>query len=571
VLWNGAWQPAASIAQVTAHRAETHSATAPREALQRALPWLALAGTAAWLSFTPFTADVPPLAIDRAGAEAAATAALAERGMTLPPEWHRFSNTRVASAEEAQNLWHRFVWREAGAQAYREMVGGTLAPPMWEVRFVRFEGDVADRAEEWRVTIVGNGQVRQVQHRLPEAAPAASLARDAALAIAQRVVRERFGLDPAALQLRGADETRRDARSDWTFTFADPNVFVGKDGEARVQVVLAGDEVIAAGRAVFVPEAWQRNETERNNRLQAVKYAGIFSIVLGALAALVFAVISWSRDQCDKRALHWVAALVFVAAVFDLANGWPDIAMQLRTAEPVTLQVATLLASGLFVALLVAGLMGLMSGVGAWHARSQVRAFPAERLPAWAVGVAVALAVAGLAAASETLALREAPLWPELKMAALAWPLAGALVEPFGLVPATGTALFVLFLLDRGTRRWTERLWMAALLLVSISFVAALVGGGEPLAALARGVVKGLLTFVLLWQVLRYDLRAIPAFLATGMVLEAANNAALEGSYEAWLRFAVSALVTVAVTIGVTRYIARPLAAIPTGPSPRSE
>jgi hypothetical protein len=156
-------------------------------------------------------------------------------------------------------------------------------------------------------------------------------------------------------------------------------------------------------------------------------------------------------------------------------------------------------------------------------------------------------------------------------MAALAWPLGGALVDPFGLVPATGTALFVLFLLDRGTRRWTERLWMAALLLVLISFVAALVGGGDPLAALARGVVKGLLTFVLLWQVLRYDLRAIPAFLATGMVLEAARDAALEGSFDAWIRFAVSSLVTAAVTIALTRYIAQPLAGSPTEPSPRSE
>ena len=79
---------------------------------------------------------------------------------------------------------------------------------------------------------------------------------------------------------------------------------------------------------------------------------------------------------------------------------------------------------------------------------------------------------------------------------------------------------------------------MAALLLVLVSCAVALVGGGEPEGALVRGVVKGLVSFVLLWWVLRYDLRAVPAFLATGMVLEAARNAALDGGAGAWALFA---------------------------------
>ena len=161
------------------------------------------------------------------------------------------------------------------------------------------------------------------------------------------------------------------------------------------------------------------------------------------------------------------------------------------------------------------------------------------------------------------LAPRLAPLWPTLKLANLAWPVIGALVDPFGLAWASGAALFVLYLLDRGTRGWTHRPWMAALLLVLISCAAALVGGGEPEAALLRGVVKGLVSFALLWWVLRFDLRTIPAFLATGMLLEAARNAALEGTSGAWFLFAIGALVTVVVAWAVTRYIARPFPAAP--------
>jgi hypothetical protein len=213
----------------------------------------------------------------------------------------------------------------------------------------------------------------------------------------------------------------------------------------------------------------------------------------------------------------------------------------------------------MFTALLSAGLAGLLCGVGAWYARSKTPVILATRVPAWAVGVSVALAVAGLAAAFGMLAPRTAPLWPSLKLATLAWPVVGALVDPIGLAGASGTALFVLYLLDRGTRGWTHRPWMAALLLVLISCAAALVGGGEPEAAVLRGVVKGLVSFILLWWVLRYELRAIPSFLATGMVLEAARNAALEGTSGAWSLFAVGAAATVAVAWAVTRYIARPL------------
>ena len=559
-LWNRAWQPSAAAALRAVERIRAQTVGVRAGALQRALPVLGVAGLAAWLAFTPFVADVPALTVDRAGAEAAAVAALSERGVVLGTGWRHFSDIRAGSGELGQSLAQRFVWREAGPDAYRALGGNSLAPPMWDVRFARFDGDVVERTEEWRVTVIGNGQVRQVRHRLPEGAPGANLSRDAALGLAQHVVREQFGLEPAALQLRTADQTKRDARSDWTIVFADPKVFVGKDGEARIQVLLAGDEVASAGRSVFVPEAWQRAETERDSRLEDVKYAGGFAVALGALGALIFAVISWNHGHCDKRALFAVGGLAFATAVVDMANSWREIAMQLSTAEPVASQLATTIAGGLFASVLTAGLMALLAGVGAWYARSTPPTRLATRLPAWAVGVAVALAVAGLAAVSGALAPRTAPLWPALKLASLAWPFAGALIDPIELVGASGAALFILYLLDRGTRGWTHRPWMAALLLVFVSCAVALAGGGEPEGALLRGVVRGLVSFVLLWWVLRYDLRAVPSFLATGMVLEAAHNTALDGGAGAWGLFAAGAAVTVAVTWAVTRYIARPLA-----------
>ena len=173
---------------------------------------------------------MPALALSRADAEARANEALASRGIALSPEWRRTSIVRLATDEAARWEGHKFVWREAGRNTYLKLVGNMLVPPMWEVRYARFEGDVAERAEEWRVTIDGRGAVRQIQHALPESRAGARLARDNALALAQRTVREQFGLDPAALKEVGAEEKQLPARADWTFTFADPALDVGAGG-----------------------------------------------------------------------------------------------------------------------------------------------------------------------------------------------------------------------------------------------------------------------------------------------------------------------------------------------------
>ena len=98
---------------------------------------------------------------------------------------------------------------------------------------------------------------------LPEGRAGAALERDAAQALAGDALRARFGVDAGALVPRVAEQEKRPARSDWRFEYADPRVDVGTGGEARLQVVVAGDEPVRVGRSLFVPEAWQRAEARR--------------------------------------------------------------------------------------------------------------------------------------------------------------------------------------------------------------------------------------------------------------------------------------------------------------------
>jgi hypothetical protein len=232
-LRNGAWHPLAPTPE--AHAAPSMALTIGRAShvFQRALPVLGIAGVIAWAFAAPFRTDVPPLSIDRAQAIAAADAALSAQGVTLGPEWQRFAAVKLASDDVQQWAWHKFVWREAGPEAYRRLVGTILAPPVWEVRYATFGGDVVERAEEWRVAITNERTVRAMSHALPEARPGARLARDAALAVAQKALKTRFGVDAAPLTLVAADEQQRPARTDWSFVFGDPHIVVGAGGEAR--------------------------------------------------------------------------------------------------------------------------------------------------------------------------------------------------------------------------------------------------------------------------------------------------------------------------------------------------
>ena len=127
-------------------------------------PWLwrgtlILAGVSAlaWIGAAEFQRLAPPLAIDRVEAERVTRKALADLGAKLPAG----AVARVTiTGRPAGDL---YVWREAGTDTYKSLLGTYLAPPRWRVQFVTYTGDVAERAEEWncgsRAQFVGETSV----------------------------------------------------------------------------------------------------------------------------------------------------------------------------------------------------------------------------------------------------------------------------------------------------------------------------------------------------------------------------------------------------------------------------
>jgi len=543
-LRNGAWigrraaPSAGAQAQAPAGTIDRHAAT-----LQRALPVLGIAGVAAWIAFTPLHADVPALEIDRAQAIAIAEAAIARRGAALGAEWDRMAVPRQAIDDSAQRQWHAYVWREAGPQAYRALVGGALAPPLWEVRFARFAGDVAERAEEWRVTVTGDGKVRAVGHRLPEARKGATLSRADAQALAERTLREQFGADPQALTPRGADEYQRPARKDWEFAYADPRVDVGKGGEARMRIAIAGDDVAVASRSMYVPESWQRAESERDAQRQVLRLVAFGVIAVASIAALVFAMVAWARGRSHRRALVLMSVFAFVMTLVGSINAWPTQAFALNTTEPVASQLLmstlAVAAGAVFAALLI----GLVAGVATHYARLQAPVLLQGPLPAWACGVLAALAMAGVAAVLAAMVPASMPVWPDQKQAAAWLPWLASAVTGLAFVPATVVMLFVLAAFDRLTAGWTRRVALAAAIVVVAGAAVAVAAGKDGVQSLVQGVIEGAVTFVFIKLLLRYDLRTVPGFVAAGLILDAVQDALVDGTPAGWAACAITSLV----------------------------
>jgi len=557
--WNGAWQPTVPEAEKAAAPAPHAKHTRYADVFQRALPVLGVAGLVVWAWLAPFHADVPTPRVDRDAAITAAERALAARGVELGPEWTRLANVRVANDDPRQWVQHRFVWQEAGPKQYHALVGGVLAPPTWDVRFAKFGGDIGERAEEWRVSVGTLGEVRTQRHTLPEGRAGASPGRDAAEAIAERELAARFGVEPSALRLVAAEETKRPARIDWTFGWGDPRIDVGKDGEARYVIALSGNEVAAYGRYVFVPEAWTRAEEERQNRAQIATIAAGLVFVAAAIAALVVGVRAWMRHRIDQRALWIMFAVTATTTLLTAVNSAPALAFELRTAEPLWsqwLMRVLAIAAGALVGGLILALVG---GVGAWAARTAPRQPLSSRLPPWAVAVCAALLQLGVQTALASLAPHSAPIWPALTLGQWSQPF-GALVAGLNFVPLVGVALFIVYFVARLTHGFTRHAWIGVAIIVLLESAAGLVqAGGRYTSALVFGFTGGVTAAAVLWWVLRYDLRMLPAYVATGAIASALVRAFQTATPQGWIVFALGAVVTVAMAWLVTRYIDRPL------------
>jgi len=402
-------------------------------------------------------------------------------------------------------------------------MGDYLAPPHWKIRFVRFTGDVAERAEEYQVFLAGAQGVYRFRHVLPEAAPGESLAEEGARTLAHDALRERHNLDPAALKEISAESSKLKARTDWDFTYSDPAGIDLSPGEKRISIHVAGDRVSDAFRYVHEPEDWQRADRDRQVLPSIINLSCIAVLAVLVLAGAVWAVVAWSRKQFAVSAFLWVLGAVLAIRIIDVVNSMPSLIAQFSTAQPYKVQLFTFILAGLLATVVMAGSMGLVAGLvrrkidgaaAAPGAAGLTGESPGSRLfdlPSAArvviPGISLGCAAAGLAALGSSLGPSVSPAWADY---APQGTFAPAVQIMLGSLDRTIVHVLVLLLvfvaLDRFTERWTRRRVPFAVLLFLVGFAVAGSGQVQTIGGwMAEGIAAGMLLLISYWVVLRFS------------------------------------------------------------------
>jgi hypothetical protein len=512
---NAAWTPPASP------EIEEHVPVIVHRGLsgQARTAWLALGAAAlvACVGIVVTRDRTDMFSISRAEAADVARRALESRGVTLGPAW------RVMPVpDDGSGGPREFVSTTAGDARRRELLGRYLPDTRWNVRVATFEGDVAERAEEWRVFVTKSGTVLRVEHTLPEARPGATLDEAAARTLAAATVKKEFGLDAGTGQVRevSARPSKRKARTDWTFTYADTTQTALPLGELRIDVDIAGDAVAAVRRFVFVPEDWERQQRGADVRNLIIRI--LVGVVFGGLlvSSAVFGIVAWSRGRYAPRLFFAAAAIMLVVTLAASANAWPATQALLQTEIPLMIQIVGALGVGLVALTISSSLAGLSIGA------QPPRLAGTGTLPtrdALLLGAAVGAFGAALLALAGSV---RTPVWavvPAIAPMGAAVPLLAVALEPIaGYLTRAAIVFSLLTGITQLTAGWHRRRAAGIAALAFVGFLAAGAPAGTSMAGwaaagaiLAAGLVAAAAT------VLRADLTMIPIALGTMMALGA--------------------------------------------------
>lgn len=512
-LLNRAWTPPVpepvATPQAVSPSLATTRVSGPR------VRWVAALGVAGLLvcGFVGLQADSPRFRIGRGEARARGVQTLSESGFQRSDRWKTFTTVEARIGAKEQ-----FVWRTAGRDVYRSLLGTYVMPASWAVREASFTGDVAERAEEWEAWLAGDGSLIRVRHQLPQARPGSSLDEVPARAIAGQAVRERFRLEPSALKEVSAISAKLPARRDWTFTFADTANHALKQGELRLAVEIAGDQVVDARRFVFIPEEWERSFQSEDGLLRALGLVrgGLLALVL--ITAGVVAIVLWSRGIFSLRVGGLTFAALAVVFLVGVANRWPATEARFSTAQPLPLQQTMAVLSSVLMQLILAALFGLLGGLGASRTRA---AAPYRTKAPLALGVALGLMATGVVRLFWLWSRTSKPAGLDVSGAEMALPVLKDAISPIAAVLIRSVTLLVLVrAADWFSKGWTERRASTALLLFLFGATAGHLGSGGTTALwLGQALVSGLVFVAAYALALRHDLSLAPVVIGTMVAL----------------------------------------------------
>ncbi len=360
---------------------------------------------------------------------------------------------------------------EQADQIYRQ----ATRPALWEVRFFR-----PLQKEEYLVFVDPvSGGVFGIRHIVEDDAPGASLTSEQARALAEQAVKEHgYSLD--GFDLQSSDATKRKAREDYTLVWqakaGDPRN-VG-DAHYRLEVDIAGDQVVGFLRHFKLPEDWVRAQEGNsifNILLMGIRVLVAMALVAGGLIVIVNLIRS-GRMQWKRSAKFGV--LLAILGLLESLNSLPLAYIRYETSMPLNIWKMFMAVSVVVVPLLQ-GLLGwVLIGAAvslypdAWKLWKNAgrRAWGRDALMAIVLCVAAAVCLARIVALLTSVFHPYAPINDELfpLLFSVRWPAAGFFLG--GITHAlfySALVALIIYILRAGWQLRAWWLWVGLALLVA--------------------------------------------------------------------------------------------------------
>ncbi len=505
---NQAWQPVlVPKPEAVEEKPAPHS---PSPAVARYFPVAGVLGLILWVSATTFKADSPPLTISRAEVQAIASQTMAQHEVRLPGAWKILTDVEGQPGQQ-----DRFIWQTAGKETYRRLINRYLAPPHWVVRFVQFEGDVAERAEEYQVFISDAGRVFRFRHLLPEATAGSNIPEEEARTLAREAVQKEFQVEPSTLKEVSAVPSKLKARTDWVLTFSAEGEGKLPQGERRIAVRISGNQVADTYRFVHVPEEWDRQERDRQTIPMITGTACSVLLIAIVIAGIIIAIVSWSRKKFVVSSFLLFSVMLLVLSLANLLNSIPALSAQFSTAQPYKIQMFVLIGAGLVGLMIVSVGMGLIAGlVHRWCLADE----PSQPRSAWLTGLSLGVIAAAVLTLGASLSPSLAPKWANYALLNSYVPLLAGIIGPVSGYFTQSIAVFLIFAaLNRVTRNWASRKILCGILLFLFGFVITGSRSVETIPSwLLQGAIAGCLLLAAYLLVLRFSAKA--SLIAVGVV-----------------------------------------------------
>ncbi|MGA3325801.1 MAG: type II CAAX endopeptidase family protein [Terriglobia bacterium] len=396
---------------------------------------------------------------------------------------------------------------EQADQTYRQATRLAL----WAVRYYR-----PLQKEEYTVFVDPvSGELFGFHRVLEENAPGAALTPEQARGLAEQVVREHaYRLED--FELQSSDVSKRKAREDYTLVWqakpGDPRN-VG-DAHYRLEVDIAGDQVVGFSRSFKLPEEWERAETARTMVDNILIAASVLTaLILVAAGLILFVNLVRSGQMLWKRSAKFGVLLAIVGLLATL-NSLPLAARNYDTSMPLAVWKLFIAVSVIVVPLVEGLLAWLLIGSAASLYPEAWKLFSGAARRVWRRDALVALVLslaagAGLARVDALLTSvfhAYAPINDELFHTAFStqWPAAAfffsSLTRALMYSAVVGLALYII------RAGWKLRAWWLwvglALVLVSLGPTHA-----HSFAAFGVGWVMGLLPLLVAVLVVGFFLR----------------------------------------------------------------